>query len=151
LEEALGQGTGDATSILCTQPRRVAAISVAERVADELGDVAIGKGLVGYQIRMETRRGPDTRLLFCTTGVILRRLIEDPTLQGISHVVVDEVHERQVWTHVGCFVLVDRIFSRCCGPHSCLLTVANRHFAGCAPKFAPHFPSGFESDFGENV
>lgn len=96
LEQALLQGRGDATSILCTQPRRVAAISVAERVSDELGDLAIGKGLVGYQIRMEKRSGPETRLLFCTTGVILRRLIQDPTLRGISHVVVDEVHERQV-------------------------------------------------------
>ena len=68
---------------------------MAERVADELGDPSIGK-LVGYQIRMEARRSAETRLLFCTTGVILRRLIEDPALKGISHVVVDEVHERQV-------------------------------------------------------
>lgn len=95
LEEALRDGRGDQASILCTQPRRVAAISVAERVAEELGDASVGK-LVGYQIRMEVRRSAETRLLFCTTGVILRRLIEDPTLSGISHVVVDEVHERQV-------------------------------------------------------
>lgn len=84
LEQALSNGLGDHTSILCTQPRRVATMSVAERVADELAEPAIGK-LVGYQIRMEARTTAETRLLFCTTGVVLRRLIEDPTLQGISH------------------------------------------------------------------
>jgi hypothetical protein len=95
LEKALSDGKGDQVSILCTQPRRVAAISVAERVSEEWGEKSVGK-LVGYQIRMEAKRSSETRLLFCTTGVILRRLIEDPDLKGISHVVVDEVHERQV-------------------------------------------------------
>lgn len=93
LEQALVDGKGSQTSILCTQPRRVAAMSVAERVADEMCD-ELGK-LVGYQIRLEARRSAATRLLFCTTGIILRRLVEDPELRGISHVVVDEVHERQ--------------------------------------------------------
>lgn len=95
LEDALREGNGDKASILCTQPRRVAAISVAERVSEEWGEEYVGN-LVGYQIRMEAKRNSDTRILFCTTGVILRRLIEDKELTGISHVVVDEVHERQV-------------------------------------------------------
>jgi hypothetical protein len=69
-------------------------MSVAERVADEMCEESIGK-LVGYQIRLEAKRSSATRLLFCTTGIILRRLVEDPSLSGISHVVVDEVHERQ--------------------------------------------------------
>lgn len=90
--------------MLCTQPRRVAAMSVAERVAAELGESSVGK-LVGYQIRMEAKRSRETRLLFCTTGVILRRMIEDPELNGVSHVLVDEVHERQVG-----FALLLRIF-----------------------------------------
>ena len=58
-------------------------MSVAERVADELV-TETGK-LVGYQIRLEARRTAETRLLFCTTGVVLRRLMDDPTLQGITH------------------------------------------------------------------
>lgn len=70
-------------------------MSVAERVSLELGESKVGN-LVGYQIRMEAKRSAETRLLFCTTGVILRRMIEDPVLKGISHVIVDEVHERQV-------------------------------------------------------
>ena len=58
-------------------------MSVAERVADELV-TETGK-LVGYQIRLEARRTAETRFLFCTTGVVLRRLMDDPTLEGITH------------------------------------------------------------------
>ena len=57
----------------------------------------LGKG-VGYQIRMEAKRSEQTKLLFCTTGIILRRLQDDSSLTGISHVIVDEVHERQQQT-----------------------------------------------------
>lgn len=74
-------------------------MSVAERVAAELGESNVGN-LVGYQIRMEAKRSSETRILFCTTGVILRRMIDDPELKGISHVLVDEVHERQVRLHI---------------------------------------------------
>lgn len=93
LEEALLAGYGDKLSLICTQPRRISAISVAERVADEMAD-DIG-GLVGYHIRLESKKSHRTKLLFCTTGVILRRLQDDPLLNGITHVIVDEVHERQ--------------------------------------------------------
>ena len=93
LEEALLAGRRD-TFILCTQPRRVAAISLAERVSDEMAEETVGR-LVGYQIRLETRKCRNTRLLFCTTGVVLSRLVDDPELSGVTHVVVDEVHERQ--------------------------------------------------------
>lgn len=78
-------------SIICTQPRHISAISVAERVAEEMAS----EKYVGYQIRMESKRTSHTKLLFVTTGVILRRLQDDPTLHGITHVIVDEVHERQ--------------------------------------------------------
>ena len=68
-------------------------MSVAERVADEMDDT-IG-GQVGYHIRMEAKKSKHTKLLFCTTGVVLRRLQDDPNLEGVTHVIVDEVHERQ--------------------------------------------------------
>jgi HrpA-like RNA helicase len=93
LEDALLSGFGDKTNIICTQPRRISALSVAERVADEMDDI-VGKQ-VGYHIRMEAKKSKQTKLLFCTTGVILRRLQDDPNLNGITHVIVDEVHERQ--------------------------------------------------------
>jgi len=94
LEAALEDGDAGRTSIICTQPRRVAATSVSERVAEEIGENSVG-GLIGYQIRLESRRSADTKLLFCTTGIILRRLVEDPSLSGVTHIIVDEVHERQ--------------------------------------------------------
>ena len=92
LEEAIANGEGSACNILCTQPRRISAISVADRVANERGE-RLGAS-VGYQIRLEAKRSRDTRLLFCTTGVLLRRLVNEPDLDGVSHVVVDEIHER---------------------------------------------------------
>jgi len=81
-------------SIVCTQPRRISAISVADRVADERGEW-IG-GTIGYSVRQESKAGRDTHLLFCTTGILLRRLENDAELVGTTHVVVDEVHERGV-------------------------------------------------------
>ncbi|XP_043839844.1 putative ATP-dependent RNA helicase DHX57 isoform X2 [Dromiciops gliroides] len=79
-------------NIICTQPRRISAISVAERVAKERAEKM---GLtVGYQIRLESVKSSATRLLYCTAGVLLRRLEGDAALQGVTHIIVDEVHER---------------------------------------------------------
>ncbi|KAL7570540.1 hypothetical protein ACA910_004312 [Epithemia clementina (nom. ined.)] len=104
LEQAMCMDYGNTNiKILVTQPRRVAATSVAERVAQELCEPNNGQvgRLVGYQIRMESKYHPiHTKVLFCTTGVVLRRLQDDPSLQGITHVMVDEVHERQQQTDV---------------------------------------------------
>ncbi len=55
---------------------------------------------VGYQIRMESKRNANTKLLFCTTGIILRRLQDDRNLDGVTMVIVDEVHERQQQTDI---------------------------------------------------
>lgn len=73
LEEEIEAGRGSDCNIICTQPRRISAMSVAARVAAERGD-ALGQS-VGYQIRLEAKRSAQTRLLFCTTGVLLRRLV----------------------------------------------------------------------------
>ncbi|CAB1318506.1 unnamed protein product [Coregonus sp. 'balchen'] len=79
--------------IFCTQPRRLAAIAVAERVAAERGE-SIGQ-TIGYQIRLESRVSPKTLLTFCTSGVLLRTLMAgDATMSTVTHVIVDEVHER---------------------------------------------------------
>ncbi|OAE22268.1 hypothetical protein AXG93_3491s1080 [Marchantia polymorpha subsp. ruderalis] len=92
LEQEVEAGRGSKCNIICTQPRRISAMSVAARVAAERGD-ALGQS-VGYQIRLESKRSENTRLLFCTTGVLLRRLVQEPELAGVSHVMVDEIHER---------------------------------------------------------
>ncbi|KAM6498647.1 P-loop containing nucleoside triphosphate hydrolase protein [Amanita muscaria] len=78
-------------SILVTQPRILAAISVANRVSAE----RLNDGSVGYAVRGDTKTSDKTKLLFCTTGVALRRMTSDQ-LQGVSHVIVDEVHERGI-------------------------------------------------------
>ena len=85
--------------ILCTQPRRIAAISIAERVHYESAQSgAVGSGLVGYQVRLDSRCSKRTKLIFCTTGVLLRRIQEPHFLKRVSHIVLDEVHERGVET-----------------------------------------------------
>ncbi|KAF9623472.1 hypothetical protein IFM89_003056 [Coptis chinensis] len=92
LESEIEAGRGALCSIICTQPRRISAMSVSERVAAERGE-KLGES-VGYKVRLEGTKGRDTRLLFCTTGILLRRLLVDRSLKGISHVIVDEIHER---------------------------------------------------------
>ena len=74
LEHALASGKGGPTNILCTQPRRIAATSLARRVASERGE-KVGEGMVGYQVRLESKRNNNTRLLFCTTGIALRMML----------------------------------------------------------------------------
>lgn len=92
LEEEISSLRGADCNIICTQPRRIAAISVAARISAERGE-RLGD-TVGYQIRLEAKRSAETRLLFCTTGVLLRQLVQDPDLTGVSHILVDEIHER---------------------------------------------------------
>ncbi|KAJ0064818.1 hypothetical protein NL108_015585, partial [Boleophthalmus pectinirostris] len=84
---------GEPCRIFCKQPRRLAAIAVAERVAAERGE-SVGQ-TVGYYIRLESRVSPKTLLTFCTSGVFLRTLMAgDASLTSVTHVIVDEVHER---------------------------------------------------------
>ncbi|XP_026879499.2 probable ATP-dependent RNA helicase DHX34 [Electrophorus electricus] len=80
--------------IACTQPRRIACISLAKRVSMESLNQYGSK--VGYQIRFETSRTPATKLLFLTEGLLLRQLQQDGQLSRYSVVVVDEVHERHL-------------------------------------------------------
>ncbi len=98
LEDWIARGAGPDCNILVTQPRRIAAISVAERVAAERCE-PIGAH-VGYQVRFEQVDVPkgQGRIIFATVGTVLRRLFNDADLAGVSHVIVDEVHERDVNT-----------------------------------------------------
>ena len=83
---------GAHTNIVVTQPRRVSALSVAARVSSERLD----DGSVGYAIRGESKQNKRTKLLFCTTGVLLRRMTvgNGEGFTGITHVIVDEVRVR---------------------------------------------------------
>ncbi|KAI9743884.1 MAG: putative ATP-dependent RNA helicase DHR1 [Claussenomyces sp. TS43310] len=80
-----------------TQPRRVAAVSMAKRVGDELGDH--GRH-VSYQIRFEGSVGPETAIKFMTDGVLLREVAQDIALRKYSAIIIDEAHERSVNTDI---------------------------------------------------
>uniref|UniRef100_A0A4W5KEL6 Putative ATP-dependent RNA helicase DHX57 n=1 Tax=Hucho hucho TaxID=62062 RepID=A0A4W5KEL6_9TELE len=110
LDASLSGPADQVANIICTQPRRISAISVAERVAQERAE-RLGNS-VGYQIRLETVRSSATRLLYCTTGVLLRRLEGEADLTGISHVIVDEVHERTEESDFLLLVLKDLMVQR---------------------------------------
>jgi HrpA-like RNA helicase len=81
LEDAAARGKP--CSIIVTQPRRISALGVSERVAAERGE-AVG-GVVGYSIRLESKSSAQTALLFCTTGILTRRLEDDRDLEGEAH------------------------------------------------------------------
>ncbi len=82
----------DASTAVVLQPRRIAARSLAARVAAERGE-ALGE-TVGYQVRFERSSSAATRLLFATYGVFWQRIQQEPALPGVSLVILDEFHER---------------------------------------------------------
>ena len=82
----------------CTQPRRVAAMSVAKRVAEEFG-CELGEE-VGYAIRFEDVTGPKTLIKYMTDGVLLRESLREPDLDAYSCIVMDEAHERSLHTDI---------------------------------------------------
>lgn len=84
--------------VVVLQPRRLAARLLALRVASERGCRAGGE--VGFQIRFEDVSSSATRILFVTEGILIRRMVRDPGLEGVGAVVLDEFHERHLHTDV---------------------------------------------------
>ena len=89
-----------------TQPRRVAAVSVAKRVAEEVGVKAGDE--VGYAIRFEDITGPNTAIKFLTDGILLRELLSDRLLSTYGFVMLDEAHERSLHTDI-LFALIKQV------------------------------------------
>lgn len=100
LEHELSQGRH--CKIYCTEPRRISALSLAQRVSEELGenkgDVGTHRSLVGYAIRLESQTTSSTKLVFATVGIVLRMLENADGLSEITHLILDEVHERSIDT-----------------------------------------------------
>ncbi|KAF2703486.1 ATP-dependent RNA helicase A [Pleomassaria siparia CBS 279.74] len=119
LDDMIQKEIGGAANIICTQPRRISALGLADRVSDErcsqVGDE------IGYIIRGESKQKPGvTKITFVTTGVLLRRLQTSggssddvvAALADVSHVVVDEVHERSLDTDFLLVLLRDILHRR---------------------------------------
>lgn len=88
-------GSGHAVIL---QPRRLAARMLAARVARERGG-SVGDE-VGYRIRLDDASGPGTRLLFVTEGILVRQMLGDPDLRGVSALIFDEFHERHLYSDI---------------------------------------------------
>lgn len=84
--------------VVCTQPRRVAATSVATRVAEEMG-CTLGQE-VGYSVRFDAMTSPETRIKYVTDGLLVREMMMDPLLSKYSVVMLDEAHERSLHTDI---------------------------------------------------
>ncbi|KAJ4306256.1 putative ATP-dependent RNA helicase ucp12 [Collariella sp. IMI 366227] len=118
LDDLYNRGLGNGANIVVTQPRRISALGLADRVAEERC-TQVGHE-VGYSIRGESRTSPNTKITFVTTGVLLRRLqtsggrVEDvvASLADVSHIVVDEVHERSLDTDFLLSIIRDVLYKR---------------------------------------
>ncbi|XP_031346479.1 dosage compensation regulator isoform X1 [Photinus pyralis] len=106
LDDFIASGGGAWCNIAITQPRRISAVSVSERVASERGE-QLGES-TGYSVRFESALPrPYASIMFCTVGVLLRKL--EGGLRGVSHVIVDEIHERDVNSDFIMVVLRDMV------------------------------------------
>lgn len=97
LDEAISNGHGGSCNVICTQPRRIAATSVARRVADERGEIL--QGTVGYHVRFDAKLPQSGgSITYCTSGILLQQLQHSPdeVMAGNTHLVIDEVHERDI-------------------------------------------------------
>ncbi|KAL9014410.1 MAG: hypothetical protein Q9180_008951, partial [Flavoplaca navasiana] len=97
VEDAIEAGSGVNCNIICTQPRRIAATSVARRVAEERAQRL--QDTVGYHVRFDTKLpNQGGSITYCTTGILLQQLQHQPdeVMEGVSHLVIDEVHERDI-------------------------------------------------------
>ncbi|ESW14977.1 hypothetical protein PHAVU_007G033900 [Phaseolus vulgaris] len=154
LESEIESVRGAACNIICTQPRRISAMSVSERVACERGE-KLGES-VGYKVRLEGMKGRDTHLLFCTTGILLRRLLADRKLKGVTHVIVDEIHERGMNEDFLLIILKELLPRR---PELKLILMSasldaelfSSYFNGAPTMFIPGFTYPVKTHFLENI
>ncbi|XP_004243616.2 DExH-box ATP-dependent RNA helicase DExH6 isoform X1 [Solanum lycopersicum] len=162
-------GKGETCKIVCTQPRRISAISVSERISAERGE-SVGD-TVGYKIRMESRGGKQSSIMFCTNGILLRVLItngsasfnkeapgkmgKDP-ISDITHIIVDEIHERDRYSDFMLAILRDLLPSY---PNLRLVLMSatldaerfSKYFGGCPVIRVPGFTYPVKTFYLEDV
>ncbi|XP_051122066.1 DExH-box ATP-dependent RNA helicase DExH5, mitochondrial-like isoform X2 [Andrographis paniculata] len=154
LESEIDSMHGATCNIICTQPRRISAISVSERISAERGE-KLGE-TVGYKVRLEGMKGKNTHLLFCTTGILLRRLSVDRNLMGVTHIIVDEIHERGINEDFLLIILKDLLPRR---PDLRLILMSatldaglfSTYFGGAPVVHIPGFTYPVQTHFLENI
>ncbi|XP_065851072.1 DExH-box ATP-dependent RNA helicase DExH6 isoform X2 [Euphorbia lathyris] len=162
-------GRGEACKIVCTQPRRISATSVAERIAYERGE-NVGDD-IGYKIRLESKGGRNSSIVFCTNGVLLRVLVSKGTtrskrktssktakddLSSITHILVDEIHERDCYADFTLAIIRDILPLN---PHLRLILMSatldagrfSQYFGGCPVICVPGFTYPVKSFYLEDV
>ena len=104
LDDAIMHEKGSTCNILVTQPRRISAITLADRVAEERAEKL--RQSVGYQIRLESKTPENNgSITYCTAGCLLKFMESDPLLSKYSHIILDEIHERDVITDLSLAVI----------------------------------------------
>ncbi|KAK2431476.1 DExH-box ATP-dependent RNA helicase DExH6 [Trifolium repens] len=158
-------GKGEVCKILCTQPRRISAMSVSERISKERGEPA-GEN-VGYKIRLDSKGGKQSSIVLCTTGVLLRVLVSKgshqskkkhakDTISNITHIIMDEIHERDRYSDFMLAILRDRLPSY---PHLRLILMSatidterfSKYFGGCPIIQVPGFTYPVKTYYLEDV
>ncbi|CAI8586746.1 unnamed protein product [Vicia faba] len=156
---------GEACKILCTQPRRISAMSVSERISKERGEAA-GEN-VGYKIRLESKGGKQSSIVLCTTGVLLRVLVSKGSrrskmkhmkdeISDITHIIMDEIHERDRYSDFMLAILRDILPSY---PHLRLILMSatidtmrfSQYFGGCPIIQVPGFTYPVKTYYLEDV
>ncbi|XP_021713661.1 DExH-box ATP-dependent RNA helicase DExH6-like [Chenopodium quinoa] len=154
---------GEACKIICTQPRRISAMSVADRISHERGE-NIGES-VGYKIRMDTKGGRNSSIVFCTNGIMLRVLVSGGSngsqpgsvdLSQISHIIVDEIHERDRYSDFMLAILRDLLPTY---PHLRMVLMSatldaerfSNYFGGCPVIRVPGFTHPVKTFYLEEI
>ena len=156
LEDAWVRGEG--CRIICTQPRRISAVSVAERVAAERGE-SVGDN-IGYTIRLETRGTNESSMIFCTNGILLRMLTSqrpgDSALDYVTHLIIDEIHERDRFADFMLIIVRDvlpqypklRVILMSATLH---IDLFSTYFSGCPVVQVPGFTHPVQDFYLEDI
>ncbi|XP_023512682.1 DExH-box ATP-dependent RNA helicase DExH6 isoform X1 [Cucurbita pepo subsp. pepo] len=162
-------GKGEACKIICTQPRRISATSVSERISYERGE-NVGSD-VGYKIRLESKGGRHSSIVLCTNGILLRVLISEGlgkltteaseksrknVVSDLTHIIVDEVHERDRYSDFILAILRDLLPTY---PHLRLILMSatidaerfSKYFGGCPIISVPGFTFPVKNFYLEDV
>ncbi|KAJ1922757.1 ATP-dependent RNA helicase [Tieghemiomyces parasiticus] len=137
--------------IAVTQPRRVAATSLARRVAEEVG-TPLGKR-VGYTVRFDDKSSPSTKLKYLTDGMLMREILSDPLLHRYNYILLDEAHERTLRTDIlfGMLKEIQQTRRQMCKDRKAQWyrrRVTDEARRGSGP---PAEANGTDSDLGEHV